>query len=144
MTKNIYAAARLSSGLTQERAAERLAISPRSLQDYECGIRRPCDEVLVRMVEVYNAQYLALQHVREGLTVMQELIPDISSCGLCEATLQLLDAMFAFEEAKADRKLVAITRDGQIDDCERAEFERIAPLLQDVCRGVLAVMYGGR
>lgn len=45
---------------------------------------------------------------------------------------------------KARRKLVAITRDGQIDDGERAEFERIAPLLQDVCRGVLAVMYGGR
>lgn len=143
MNKNIYAAARLACGLTQERAAERLAISVRSLADYEAGIRRPCDEVLVRMVDVYNAQYLALQHVREGLSVMQELIPDVASCGLCEATLQLLSALFAFNDAQADRRLVAITRDGQIDDSERAEFERIAPLLQDVCRGVLAVIYKG-
>ena len=140
MTRNIYAAARLSSGLTQERAAERLAISPRSLQDYECGIRRPCDEVLVRMVDVYNAQYLALQHVREGLRPIQDLIPDVNACGLCEATMQL----YAFEDAKVDRKLIDIARDGQIDASERAEFDRIAPLLQDVCRGALAVMYGGR
>lgn len=144
MTRNIYAAARLSSGLTQERAAERLAISPRSLQDYECGIRRPCDEVLVRMVDVYNAQYLALQHVREGLRPIQDLIPDVSACGLCEATMQLLNALYAFEDAKVDRKLIDIARDGQIDASERAEFDRIAPLLQDICRGVLAVMYGGR
>ncbi len=76
MNKNIYAAARLACDLTQERAAEPLAISVRSLADYEAGIRRHCGEVLVRMVDVYNAQYLALQHVREGSALMKQLLPD--------------------------------------------------------------------
>ena len=43
-----------------------------------------------------------------------------------------------------DELTIDIARDGQIDASERAEFDRIAPLLQDVCRGALAVMYGGR
>lgn len=143
MTKNIYAAARLACGLTQERAAERLAISVRSLADYETGIRRPCDEVLVRMTEVYNAQYLPLQHVREGLTPMQNLIPDVGRCGLSEATLQLLESIYAFADAHFDRKLIAIARDGKIDDNERSEFDKIAAHLEEVVRCALAVRYGG-
>lgn len=43
--RNIYAAARNAAGLTQERAAECLAVSVRSLADYESGVRLPSEEV---------------------------------------------------------------------------------------------------
>lgn len=144
MTKNIYAAARLACGLTQERAAERLAISVRSLADYEAGIRRPCDEVLVRMTEVYNAQYLPLQHAREGSVLMHQLLPDMGQCSWTESVLQLLEAVFDFQEEKFDRKLISIARDGKIDDTEREEFERIVARLQDIMRCSVAVQYGGK
>ena len=143
MTKNIYAAARLACGLTQERAAERLAVSVRSLTDYECGIRRPSDDVLVRMVDVYDAQYLALQHVREGSAIMKQLLPDVGGCTWTEAVLQLLEAVFDFQEEKYDRKLISIARDGKIDDGERAEFDKIVARLQDIMRCSMAVQIGG-
>lgn len=38
---NIYQNARKVAGLTQERAAELLGLSPRSLTDYEGGLRLP-------------------------------------------------------------------------------------------------------
>ena len=45
--RNIYAAARNAAGLTQERAAECLAISVRSLADYESGVRLPSEEMSI-------------------------------------------------------------------------------------------------
>ena len=143
MTKNIYTAARLACGLTQERAAERLAISVRSLTDYECGIRRPCDDVLVRMVDVYDAQYLALQHAREGSALMKQLLPDVGQCSWMESVLHLLEAVFDFQEEKYDRKLISIAKDGKIDDTEREEFDKIVARLQDIMRCSMAVQIGG-
>lgn len=142
MCRNIYLAARQASGLTQERASERIPVSVRSLADYEAGVRRPTTETVVRMVEIYDAQYLAYQHLRETSDLAQRLIPDVMGAELPEATLQLLDAIYDFADAHFDRRLIAIARDGKIDDKERAEFDRIAARLEDIVRCALAVNYG--
>ena len=42
---NIYQTARKVAGLTQERAAELLGLSPRTLADYEAGLRLPPNDV---------------------------------------------------------------------------------------------------
>ena len=47
---NIYQTARKSAGLTQEAAAERLAVSLTSLRAYEGGERVPAGDVLFRSV----------------------------------------------------------------------------------------------
>ena len=47
---NIYQTARKVAGLTQERAAELLGLSPRTLADYEAGLRLPPNDVADRMV----------------------------------------------------------------------------------------------
>lgn len=57
---NLYQRARLSAGLTQERAAELLDLSPESLKQYEGGRRIPPDETVARMVEVYSCPWQAL------------------------------------------------------------------------------------
>ena len=63
---NIYQSARKIAGLTQERAAELLGLSVRSLADYESGLRLPPNDIADRMVTVYNSQLLAVQHLRKG------------------------------------------------------------------------------
>lgn len=142
MRRNIYLTARLASGLTQERAAERIPVSVRSLADYEAGVRRPSADTVVRMVDIYDARYLAYQYLRETSDLAQQLIPDVAGVELPEATLQLLEAIYAFADAHFDRRLIAIARDGKIDDEERLEFDRIAAHLQDIVRCALAVNYG--
>ena len=142
MRRNIYLTARLASGLTQERAAERIPVSVRSLADYEAGVRRPSADTVVRMVDIYDARYLAYQYLRETSDLAQQLIPDVAGVELPEATLQLLEAIYAFADAHFDRRLIAIARDGKIDDEERLEFDHIAAHLQDIVRCALAVNYG--
>ena len=142
MRRNIYLTARLASGLTQERAAERIPVSVRSLADYEAGVRRPSADTVVRMVDIYDARYLAYQYLRETSDLAQQLIPDVVGVELPEATLQLLEAIYAFADAHFDRRLIAIARDGKIDAEERLEFDRIAAHLQDIVRCALAVNYG--
>ena len=69
---NIYQAARKAAGLTQEAAAERLAVSDTSIRAYESGERLPGDDIVARMCAVYNVQYLGLQH----LQLKTALLPD--------------------------------------------------------------------
>ena len=49
---NIYGAARIAKGITQERAADAIPCSVRSLADYESGVRIPPSETVVRMAEI--------------------------------------------------------------------------------------------
>ena len=74
---NLYQRARLSTGLTQERAAEMLGLSPESLKQYEGGRRVPPDEVVARMVEAYRLPWLALEHSQatDTLGVLPEVEP---------------------------------------------------------------------
>lgn len=48
---NLYQRARLSTGMSQERAAELLGLSPESLKQYEGGKTVPKDETVAKMVE---------------------------------------------------------------------------------------------
>ncbi|MFA5659553.1 MAG: helix-turn-helix domain-containing protein, partial [Oscillospiraceae bacterium] len=72
---NIYQTARESSGLTQEKAAERIGVSTESIRIYESGKRIPPDDVVVRMVDIYDARYLAYQHIKENVKAAGSLIP---------------------------------------------------------------------
>ena len=84
---NIYQSARKIAGLTQERAAELLGLSPRSLADYESGLRLPPNDVADRMVTAYNSQLLAVQHLRNSTQFARDLLPDVQPMALPEAVL---------------------------------------------------------
>lgn len=145
-SRNIYAAARIAAGLTQERAAERLALSVRSLADYEAGSRRPAGDIVVRMADIYDARYLAYQHLRESSEIARRIIPDAGDVDLPESVLQLVDAVYSFADAKYDRRLICIARDGVISAEERPEFDQIVAHLDLIVKSALAVAYnvGGR
>ena len=63
---NIYQTARKAAGLTQEAAAERLAVSDTSIRAYESGERLPGDDVEIagELGDIVQAA-LALQYAEE-------------------------------------------------------------------------------
>lgn len=61
---NIYQAARIHAGFTQETASELLHLSTRTLSDYENGKYKVPDEMVVSMTEKYNAPWLPLMHLK--------------------------------------------------------------------------------
>ena len=137
---NIYQSARKISGLTQERAAELLGLSPRSLADYESGLRLPPNDVADRMVTVYNSQLLAVQHLRNSTQFARELLPDVKSMTLPQAVLNLVDAVYAFADSRADRELIDIARDGVITEDERERFDHVVEQIQHITAAAIAVV----
>lgn len=137
--KNIYQAARKAAGLTQERAAELLALSVRSLADYESGLRLPPNDVADRMVMVYNSQVLAVQHLRNSTQFARDLLPEVTPMALPEAVLTLIDAVYDFADDKLDRELIDIARDGVISSDERERFDRIMDKLQTITAAAIAL-----
>lgn len=137
--RNIYQAARKVAGLTQEKAAEMMGISIRSLADYETGVRMPPNDIVDMMVMCYNSQLLAVQHMRSSAQAAREFLPDLQDMRLPEAVLTLVDAIYDFADDRLDRELIDIARDGVIDEAERLRFERIVDKIRTITAAAVAV-----
>lgn len=98
---NLYQRARLSTGMSQERAAELLGLSPESLKQYEGGKTVPKDETVAKMVEVYHLPWLALEHAQATDTL--GVVPEFDSI-----VVELRETMAAiyqviYSDAKRER-----------------------------------------
>ena len=136
---NIYQSARKIAGLTQERAAELLDLSTRSLADYESGLRLPPNDVADRMVTVYNSQLLAVQHLRNSTQFARDLLPDVQPMTLPQAVRTLVDAVYSFADDRLDRELIDIARDGVISADERERFDRVIDKIRDITAAAIAL-----
>ena len=136
---NLYQRARLSTGLTQERAAELLNISPESLKQYEGGRRIPPDETVAKMVEVYHLPWLALEHAQatDTLGVMPEVTPRPLPMASIALRNRLQDATGRLDA------LLRIAEDGVIDEAERPEFDSIVVELRETMAAIYQVIYSG-
>lgn len=141
--RNIYKTARLAAGLTQEAAAERLAVSVESLRAYETAQRIPPDDVLELMVILYNAQHLAFEHIREKNALYQRVVPEVQERSVLEATTKLANRIFAFADSHADRRLMRIAEDNVIDAGERPEFDAIMEDLREIVQAALELHCAG-
>ena len=112
--QNIYKNARKSAGMTQEKAAQLLNVSVDSLRDYEQSQRPVPSDVASVMCDVYQAPYLAVQHLRRS----SELGKDLP-----EAVLSVLAAVQRFI-VKRDA-MIEIVADGKIEEDEQAEWNEI-------------------
>ena len=138
---NIYQTARKAAGLTQEAAAERLAVSDTSIRAYESGERLPGDDIVARMCAVYNVQYLGLQHQQLNSALLPECVQYARPEPLPVATIKLVRRVLAFAEAHRSDQLLEIAEDGVISDSERALFDEIAGELGDIVQAALALQY---
>ena len=55
--------------------------------------------------------------------------------------MRLIDQIYDFADAREDRRLITIAKDGVIDDTERPEFDRIVSKLDEIVQSALAVAY---
>lgn len=138
---NIYQTARKAAGLTQEAAAERLAVSDTSIRAYESGERLPGDDVVARMCAVYGVQYLGLQHLQLKSALLPECVQYARPEPLPVATIKLVRRVLAFAEAHRSDQLLEIAEDGVIDETERQRFDEIAAELGDIVQAALALQY---
>lgn len=134
---NLYQRARKATRLTQEEAAERLELSVESLKRYEGGWRVPPDDVVARMVEVYDLPWLALEHSQA--TDRLGVLPEVETKPLPQATITLTNRL----RDAADRLagLLRIAEDGVIDDTERPEFDSIVQDLRETIAAAYQVIY---
>ena len=138
---NIYQAARKAAGLTQEAAAERLAVSVESMRAYETGLRLPGDDVVTRMMAVYDAQYLGAQHLQCKPWLLPECVMMAKPEPLPMAVIKLVRRVMAFAEAHRSGQLMEIAEDGVISEGERDLFDEITTELGDIVQAALALEY---
>lgn len=137
--RNIYQIARESAGLTQEKSSELMDISVDSLRAYEGGKRIPPDKVVIKMIEIYNTQYLAYQHLKTSAEVGQKYLPNIEIIDLPTAVLNLQTHVGDYIDC--EKLLVRIASDGKVSKDEECDFERIAKELNDIVEAIYAFKF---
>lgn len=134
--RNIYQIARESAGITQEKAAELIDISVESIRAYESGRRIPPGNVVIRMVDIYDARYLAYQHLKAE-EVGQKYLPEIDVKDLPSAILRLQKEVTDF--LKSRDELIDITCDGIISAEEMPRYQRILKELDDIVAAIMSL-----
>lgn len=129
-SQNIYKNARKSAGFTQEKASQLLNVSVDSLRDYEQSQRPVPSDVASAMCDVYQAPYLAVQHLRLTSDLGKRVVPEIQLKDLPEAVLGVLAAVQRFCAKR--EAMVEIAADGQIAESEQAECDEIMRLANDL------------
>lgn len=137
--RNIYQIARESTGLTQEKASELMDISVDSLRAYEGGKRIPPDSIVIKMIEIYDTQYLAYQHLKTKSKVGDIILPDIKIKNLSEAVL-ILDTEIS-DYRDFHKKLFKIASNNQIDDDEVEDFKNIMKELDEVMEAIMTLKF---
>ena len=140
-SSNIYQTARKAAGLTQEAAAERLALSVESLRAYETGQRIPGNDIVARMCAVYDTQFLGVQHLQLSAALLPVCIQEARPERLELATIKLVNRIIAFANRHRNDQLLSIAEDGLIDEEERPQFLAIAAELDEIIRAALALRY---
>ncbi|NLK94706.1 MAG: helix-turn-helix domain-containing protein [Clostridiales bacterium] len=136
--RNIYQIARESSGFTQEKAAELLNISVESIRAYEGDKRIPPNNVVVNMVEIYNAQFLAFKHLKNS-ELGQKYLPEVEVKSLSISILNLQKEIKKFN--KCEELLIEIGSDGIISDDEKANWINVQNELNSIVEAILALKY---
>lgn len=137
--RNIYQIARESTGFTQEKSSELMDISVDSLRAYEGGKRIPPDHVVIKMIEIYDTQYLAYQHLKTSAAVGQKYLPNIEIKELPIAILRLQKEVSDF--MKCREEMIEITCDGVIDENERPRWNLIMKELDDVVEAIMSLKF---
>jgi len=143
MSGNALKRARLSRGITQEKAAEMSGYSTDSIQAWEAGTRRASVEVLDTLAVCYDTPWVAGMYLRELSqgSVAESLLAFQPNMPLTTAVLALVDKVLQFNERHGDRRLIALAADGKIDETERQEYDSIMADLQDICKAAMEVKF---
>ena len=138
--RNIYRNARIASGMTQERWAEHLGITPDSVRRYESGEMMPADDIVIQMAELSAQHILCYWHLVRKSRIAAVILPELDQLGLPEAVLGLLIQIEDFRDTGM-KKLLRIAADGKVDDDEAADYEEAIRQLSAVVRSAMTLGY---
>lgn len=137
--KTIYQIARLTTDFTQESASERLNISPKSIGAYERGETIPPDEMVITMVELYNAPWLSYMHLKINNPVGKKYLPDIQ---LRELSSSILDLQVEMDNTnKVQLGMATIGRDNIVDEHEASEWKKYMSNLRSLGGALFSVVF---
>ena len=131
--RNIYRAARRAAGLTQERWAEVLGISPDAVRKYEAGTILPSDEVVLRMAEAAGQWILAYWHLIRKSRAAGRILPEVRKRTLPEAVLGVMCRIEDFTKGGL-QDLKQLAADGKISAEEICAYGDAIAQLRDVIR----------
>jgi len=137
--ENIYKAARLSAGFTQEQAAELLNVSVRSLVDYESGKTVPHDDIVCSMVEIYKSKILAYMHLKVSTEVGRRYLPDIHMSELAQSVLRLHKEVDDLKLVNSD--MFEIACDGVIDKHELQRWNKVKKEVNEIAGAALSLVF---
>lgn len=125
-TSNAIQRARNSTGLTQEALAERSGYSSDSVRAWESGARVPSLEALNILAESLAAPWLPGVFLREQSAYLNSLIPDFRpGLPVAEAAAGYISCLLEQVDERFDRRMLRLVADGNIDQLEDAEFDRL-------------------
>lgn len=131
--RNIYQNARRTAGLTQERWAEVLGISPDAVRKYEAGVILPSDEVVLRMAEAAGQWILAYWHLIRKSRAAGRILPEVKRRTLPEAVLGVMCRIEDFTRGGLE-DLKRLAADGKITQDEVLAYGEAIAQLRDVIR----------
>ena len=116
--------ARKEHKLSQSDACELIGIADTStLSKFENGIKIPSEDVVVKMVEVYEEPYIGYMYLKECTKVGEMLLPNVL---LAELDNLALNFQNEFEDVSSVRReIIAIARDNLIDEGEKSRWEDV-------------------
>ena len=135
----IYGRYRKAAGLTQERAAELLGVTVRSVAAWERGESVPPDMRVLAMADIYNAPTICIEHLRFNVAIARDVLPPVPHVALPQAVCQLCAALRKVADGHAEDHLLAIAADGRVDEMEERQFVELTEELDDVIAAALAL-----
>lgn len=137
----IYGRYRKAAGLTQERAAELLGVTVRSVAAWARGESVPPDMRVLAMADIYNAPTICIEHLRFNVAIARDVLPPVPYVHLPQAVCQLCAALRKVADGHAEDQLLAIAADGRVDEMEERQFVELTEELDDVIAAALALRY---
>lgn len=142
--RNIYRDARITAGLTQERWAELLGISPDAVKQYEADKILPGDDIVLRMAEAAGQHIICYWHLLHKSRVAAEILPTVERLPLAQAVVQLLSRMREFDRKHHSDILLDIAADGRVDPEELPQFKGIVQDLHGIVQAAIQIDYAER
>ena len=136
--ENLYKLCRTTAGLTQEQAAELLAIAPRTLSDYENGHARVPDDIVDAMSNHYKAPLLAWHHLKQT-SILGKYLPEVvmpQTNG--DLMAQLSIAEWRLQQVVEDIK--RIMGNGRVDELEKPNFRQAMEYVRQINSKLLSVI----
>ena len=140
--RNIYRNARRASGLTQERWAEVLGISPEAVRQYETGRILPSDEVVLAMAEVAGQHIIAYWHLINKSRVAGRILPEVRRRTLPEAVLSVMCRIDDFTRGGLE-DLKRLAADGKISADEIMAYGEAIAQMREVIQAAYELEYAG-